>query len=127
MQDNSSLVEIAQLAKQLDADFRTSLRAARSNPCKEARLLEAMKPFLAQESQGACDSLIETMAMLNSAQELNKKTLLAESEIHPDGVYDIDSECLARKRKQPKPPARLATQNLMPLLLMMVMKKSPAD
>jgi len=91
-----------------------------SAPSNEARLLMAFKPFIGAESNKSVDDMINNLTLLETIKKLmppgkngayaikaaEAAEILtdpaAETEtdesIRPDGVYDVDRACLARRR-----------------------------
>jgi len=70
------------------------------NMPKEAALISAMKPFMAEHKHQQIDKLTDaliTMHTLNSMQS-DFPMQIAQAEaapgVHADGVYDIDSNCM---------------------------------
>lgn len=77
---------------------------------REIQLLNALKPFLVDNSSKSIDKIINAMCTLNTAQSINreikkcsanliseKNTISAASTnsatIHEDGIYEIDETC----------------------------------
>lgn len=82
---------------------------------KEIQLLNALKPFVADNSNKSIDKIISTMCTINTAQSIDREikkcsTALAPKEnsvsaaststtcntsttIHEDGIYEIDESC----------------------------------
>ena len=95
-------------------------RKVRKNPCKEARLLDALKPFVDVSNHETLEKTIEALYMIETLRGLssnipkvavapNQKTRAAslspqDSSVHTDGIYDIDERCFEHKRHQPLMP-----------------------
>jgi len=98
-------------------------KKARKNPCKEARLLEAMKPFMAEHQHHGINQALEALFMIETLQGL--KTSLPvptrsqaqisaaghDPSVHHDGIYEVDQDCLGRGGMQ---------HNMLPLLFAML-------
>jgi len=88
----------------------------RKNPPKEARLLEACKPFLPAEKHAALDHASRLFHALDTCKQVHSHlaaqsvrtmeaaeaaapprglpaSLAADPSVHRDGIYDIDSQC----------------------------------
>lgn len=93
---------------QIALDEHKELAAKESS--KEIQLLNALKPFLADNSNKSIDKIINTMCTLNTAQSINREikkcsaNLVSEENtinaastnsttIHEDGIYEIDETC----------------------------------
>ena len=107
--------------------INTENKKARKNPCKEARLLAALKPFMDPSNHAALDNAIDALYMAETFRGLTghlptprhhappRQTHAAhvqDASIHDDGVYDIDQRC-AQFKNQP---------SLTPIFLLMAMK-----
>jgi len=108
----------------------------RENPPKEARLLEAFKPFVPEEQHAALDKASQAILTLDACRrisgQMSAQVHTAEVDakappdpsIHKDGVYDIDSQCARKQGINPsaahsagQPPA-----TMMMLLMMFMME-----
>ena len=87
-------------------------KRARKNPCKEVRLLDALKPFMDAKNHQAVDKTIDALYMAETLRGLSAKlpnrppvrqhkpnasivNALADDSIHEDGIYDVDERCAA--------------------------------
>ncbi|MCL2576307.1 MAG: hypothetical protein FWE33_07710 [Defluviitaleaceae bacterium] len=94
----------------------------KKNPCKNTRLLEALKPFVDNSTQQSLASAIDMLHTIQTIQGINKSVVganvapvrndgISTSSIHTDGIYDIDPVC-----------AGVAPQNnIFPMLLMFLL------
>ena len=98
-------------------------KRSRKNPNKEARLLEALKPFIPESNHHKLNNTIDAIHfmetvrgmqnMLPQRQAVPVKTLGVASvdpSVHEDGVYDFDEMCL----NSPK-------SNIVPIFMAMIM------
>ena len=87
---------------------------ARQNPGKEARLLEAMKPFVDTRRHGALERAIDALHTMETLRGLNKQMprpvyqaqaqtqalrrpgvdFVQDASVREDGVYDVDDRCM---------------------------------
>jgi len=104
---------------------------SRKNPGKEARLLEAIKPFVDTRRHDALERAIDALHTMETLRGLNKQMprpvyqaqtppqtlrrtegdFVQDASVREDGVYDVDDRCMGF-RGQP---------TLMPLLMFMAM------
>lgn len=100
--------------------FAAENKKVRKNPCKEVRLLDAVKPFLDvgrhEMLERAVDALYMAETFRGLAGQMPQATLRSSGAQEGDGVYEVDEGCLAMTR-QP---------TLVPLLALMAMMKSKA-
>jgi len=76
----------------------------RENPSKEVRLLQAIRPFMPYSRQEQLSKSIDMLYNIETAKSLStnissksqKPLKIAEidNSVHPDGVYDIDKNCM---------------------------------
>ena len=99
-------------------------KKARKNPSKEARLLEAIKPFVDAGSHSTIERAVDLLYMIETLRGLTgqmpgqayvpprgTRGMQQDNSSHADGVYDVDERCVEHSRQ----PA------LMPLLVLMAM------
>jgi len=96
-------------------------KKARKNPCKEARLLDALKPFMDDKNHQAVDKTIDALYMAETLRGLSANlpvrtpirqhkpassfvNALADDSVHEDGIYDVDARCAAYAGKPPLSP-----------------------
>ena len=91
-------------------------KKARKNPCKEARLLAALKPFVDARSHSNLEKAIDVLYMAETFRGLTgnmpkpqnfRQTMAAnvqDASVHGDGVYDVDQQCIEFKRQSPFAP-----------------------
>ena len=101
---------------------------ARTNPSREARLLDAIKPFVDARQHDALDRTIDTIYLMQTLQGLRRHmpqqqaalpvpphtdiyAAAHDPSIHNDGIYDIDDRCVEQHRHSP----------LMPIFVMLAM------
>lgn len=103
----------------------TENKRARKNPSREARLLEAMKPFMDKRNHRAVDKAIDALHMMETFKGLTKQMPkqhyaprgqtraagIEDASTHQDGIYDVDERCANYKGQA----------SLTPILLMMAM------
>ena len=86
---------------------------SRKNPNKEARLLAALKPFVAKEAHKKLDEVVDAIHLMETMRGLKEhlpkpKAVTAQNipqpedapkdpSVHPDGVYNIDEDCMKNK------------------------------
>ena len=104
----------------INAILRQQHQNSLSNPSNSMRLLVAMKPFMREESHERIDQIVQSMAFVETMQTIftsvSGNALAADADfaldfdsdsninrdtdsIHDDGVYDLDKNCLAKKRE----------------------------
>jgi len=102
-------------------------KRAKKNPTREARLLEALKPFMDNKSHDAVNKTIDMLHMMETMRGISAQlpknayeakghdtTLQAgsgDASLRADGVYDIDEKCMEHK----------AQPSLMPIFAMMAL------
>jgi hypothetical protein len=106
-------------------------KKARKNPTREARLLDALKPFMDRKSHDAVNKTIDMLHMMEtlrgiSAQlpknafvprshDYNREAPVAaasgDASLRADGVYDVDEKCMEHK----------AAPGLMPIFAVMAL------
>jgi len=96
---------------------------SRKNPNKEARLLAALKPFVASHAHKKLDEVVDAIHMLETMKGLKghlpaPKAVQAQNipqpegppkdpSVHTDGIYDIDQDCM-KNRTNPLIPFFMA-------------------
>jgi len=106
-------------------------KRVKKNPCKNTRLLEALKPFVGRDAQHSLTSTIDILHTIQTIQGMTKQIppqSLATSEqardsistnsVHPDGIYDIDSACVGFAPQNPN-----SSQNFMMMLMLMLLMR----
>lgn len=98
---------------------------SRKHPSKEAKLLEAMRPFIPHYHHDRLNQAIDSICMMDTIKKLSssmpKPTISAmevgipQSSIHDDGIYNIDEKCLRNKHKPTIAPI---------LLVLMLMQRA---
>jgi len=89
-------------------------KKARKNPGREARLLDALKPFMDAKTHEAADRTINMLFMMETFRGLSSQlprgayvppkpmaqlsTAVQESSLRDDGIYDMDERCLQHKK-----------------------------
>ena len=109
---------------------------ARQNPPKEARLLEAWKPFLPKEKHEAIDRCVEFFLAHDACRKLSESISMAapphiraasvggDPSIHHDGVYDVDTQC-ARPQGQTANRAAQPTPTVWALVMLLMLADTP--
>ncbi len=67
----------------------------KNNRPKEIELLYALKPFIPHEKYVMVDKLAESIMVMKTIAGLQAEM---DKSMHADGVYDIDTNCLADKK-----------------------------
>jgi len=114
---------IAPITKAIAAENKR----ARKNPTREARLLDALKPFMDHKSHDAVNKTIDMLHMLETMRgisaQLPKNAYVpaagatpvaaasGDASVHGDGVYDVDEKCMEYK----------AAPSLMPIIAVMAL------
>ncbi len=118
---NNAFLHISNMFKdkyinKIDAEVKNILKDIQNNPSKEINLLNAIKPFLKEDSHVNIDNTINFLQKVylinNISQNINQNTVQKEdnkqedlvcisavekaedSSIKEDGVYDIDENCI---------------------------------
>jgi len=101
-------------------------KRVRKNPTREARLLDAMKPFIDYRSHDTVNKTIDMLNMMETLRNLSPQMpqnayvpkrhvgITATSEdasLRNDGVYDVDERCAEYKN----------TPNLAPIIAMIAL------
>jgi len=102
-------------------------KRARKNPTREARLLDALKPFMDHKSHDAVNKTIDMLHMMETLRGIsaqlpksaytpmnhvpNLAAASGDASLRDDGVYDVDEKCMEYKQ----------TPNLMPIFCMMAL------
>ena len=136
MSDQNPVYEIAEILsdqKGLQQDFMVSLQqyckekyldkmkqtvsacfeSAKSVPCREVRLMNAMKDFMPESRHSNLDQLIHTFTAMQVYNGIRKDLLQSRLDhhtvktagveaasdpcVHSDGIYDVDDACLLQK------------------------------
>lgn len=86
--------------KKIQEEIENRREKIKTNRPKEIELLYALKPFMPQEKNFMIDKIAESMMMVKTLtgmqSEIKNKNHEGES-IHSDGIYDVDTNCLAAK------------------------------
>ena len=88
-------------------------KKVRKNPTREARLLDALKPFMDHKSHDAVNKTIDMLNMMETLRgitsQLPKKAYVpmermppvaaasGDASLRADGVYDVDEKCMEHK------------------------------
>ena len=103
-------------------------KKAKKNPTREARLLEALKPFMDHKSHDAVNKTIDMLHMMETLRGISAQLPKAayvpaaahassvaaasrDASMHDDGVYDVDDKCMEYK----------SAPSLMPIFAMMAL------
>ena len=102
-------------------------KKVRKNPSREARLLEAVKPFMDGERHPALNRAIDALHMVETLRGLSDQMPksvhltpkgitaaglgLGGGSVHEDGIYDMDERCASHQGQMP----------LMPIFVVMAM------
>ena len=106
-------------------------KRVRKNPTREARLLDALKPFMDHKSHDAVNKTIDMLHMMetfrgitaqlpknayvprnrNYESETSVAAASGDASLRADGVYDVDEKCMEHK----------AAPSLMPIFAVMAL------
>jgi len=93
---------------QLALDEQTDIVS--KNTPREIKLLDALKPFMEENSHSNIDKMIAMIYKVNTAKNINTEIQKCsaidktnnnsdiESTIHADGIYELDNKCAANTR-----------------------------
>ncbi len=115
MLDNIS----SEISKILQEAIKVEQKKFNECPPREVEFLNALKPFADARGQSSMDKVIDMYRTMSTAKNLqdelkhslkssgfkdNRNVRVAsihqhDSSIHEDGIYDIDTSCLQRKKK----------------------------
>ena len=114
---------IAPITKAIAAENKR----VRKNPTREARLLDALKPFMDHKSHDAVNRTIDMLHMMETMRGITAQLPSAayvprgpaapvtaasgDASLRADGVYDIDEKCMEHK----------AAPSLMPIFAVMAL------
>ncbi len=98
----------------LNSVISAEINKQKTNPSDELRLLYAIKPYAKNLKGGIMDNVIEAAAVAKAIDSIRGK-LPSESKIvaaaavnlpsvNPDGIYDVDNECLIKTVSKEAPP-----------------------
>jgi hypothetical protein len=114
----------------LDNEFKRCHKSCLQNPCKEAKLIQAVKAFVPVENHKSLESLTDALILMQTLQSIqseirimannkadtNEKKSVNEKDvsvqslktvkdpetaIHPDGIYEMDETCLIARQNYP--------------------------
>ena len=69
-----------------------------AEPPKEVALLRSLKPFMAEQTHERIDRMVDALIMFDTISKIRADN----NAIHPDGVYEMDYDCLSEKsQKEP--------------------------
>ena len=81
--------------QKIEEEVENQRLQVKKNRPKEVELLYALKPFITEDKYPIVDKVVETIIMMETIAGLQTQI---DSSMHRDGVYDIDTKCLADKR-----------------------------
>jgi len=93
----SEIYEISEYFKKLNDTFVHHHKGVAKDPPREVQLLRAMKAFMPEERHQNIDKMIDMMMLartMESIREEHNGRFLAQTSVHPNGVYDIDMNCV---------------------------------
>jgi len=114
------------------AAIRETHANARQSPPREARLLEAFKPFLPTEKHEAVNRCANLFLALDACKRVSgamaaeiqtASSAYGDPSVHPDGVYDIDAQCNPM-RVQAAARAARPSDAAMALLMLLIMEET---
>ena len=102
-------------------------KKARKNPTREARLLDALKPFMDHKSHEAVNKTLDMLHMMETLRGISAQlpenayvpggsaasveAASGDASLRTDGVYDVDEKCMEYK----------AAPSLMPVFAVMAL------
>ncbi|MCL2619700.1 MAG: hypothetical protein FWD97_02040 [Defluviitaleaceae bacterium] len=93
----SRILEATQMMKNLEQKSKH----ARRNPSKEAQLLHALKPFVPQANHKTLEDTMDFLHLLETLRSIGGNS------VHSNGIYDIDQECMSRRKKPFDTPSQI--------------------
>jgi len=94
----SEIYEMGEYFRKLNDTLVHHHKGVSKNPPREVQLLRAMKAFMPEERHPNMDSVIDVMMLtrtMESIRDERRGRQIAGASVHPDGVYDIDANCVA--------------------------------
>jgi len=92
----SGIYEMGEYFRELNDTLVAHQKEIAKNPPREIQLLQAMKAFMPEERHPNVDRVIDMMMLTRTIESMrseNNSRQLAQTSVHPDGVYDIDTKC----------------------------------
>ena len=125
----------------IKAAVQNENKRIKKNPCKNARLLEALKPFVDANVRQSLASTIDMLYTIQTIQgvtgvsagagmgmgasgalPLKSSGVSVQNSIHPDGIYDIDPVCAGIAPSSSSSANAVSTpMPMMPMMSMMLM------
>jgi len=119
---------VSPIQKAMDSESKR----IKKNPCKNTRLLEALKPFVDTSVQQSLSSTIDILHTIQTLQNMNKhlpqssqnlpikqSSISVQNSIHADGVYDIDPSC---GHQSETPQNASHSPSIVPLLMLLLLQ-----
>ncbi|MCD8158429.1 MAG: hypothetical protein LUD77_05915 [Clostridiales bacterium] len=98
----------------LGSIISSEINRQKTNPSDDLRLLYAIKPYAKNLGGNVMDNVIEAAAVVKAIDNIRgklpneTKTVAAAAvnlpSVNPDGVYDIDRECIIKTASESQPP-----------------------
>ncbi|MCD7905506.1 MAG: hypothetical protein LUG24_08070 [Clostridiales bacterium] len=98
----------------LNSIISSEINRQKTNPSDDLRLLYAIKPYAKNLGGGVMDNVIEAAAVVKAIDNIRGKlpaenqTVMAAAvnmpSVNPDGVYDVDRECLIKAAAEESVP-----------------------
>ena len=93
----SEIYEIGEYFKKLNDTLEEHHKGIAKSPPREVQLLRAMKAFMPEEQHPSVDKVIDMMMLTRTMESIREEyngRQSVQSSVHPDGVYDIDTNCV---------------------------------
>ena len=97
----SEIYEMSEYFRKLNDTFVEHHKGIAKTPPREVQLLRAMKAFMPEERHPNVDRVIDMMMLtrtMESIRDEQSRQQLAQASVHPDGVYDIDTNCISARK-----------------------------
>lgn len=94
----SEIYEMSEYFRKFNDTLVHHHKGVAKNPPPEVPLLRAMKAFMPEEKHQNVDRVIDVIMLTRTMESIHEEQhseRLAHASVHPDGVYDIDANCIA--------------------------------
>jgi hypothetical protein len=113
----SGIYEVGEYFRRLNSTLVQHHKSVSEDPPREVRLLQAMKAFMPAERHHKVDSIVDAILLAGTMDSIREERRLTRSginsgahsvfsrnentdgSVHPDGVYDIDANCVAGRNE----------------------------
>ena len=93
----SEIYQMSEYFKKLNDTLVEHQKGIAKKPPREVQLLQAMKAFMPEQQHPNVDKVIDMMILTQTMKSMRDEysgRQLAKESVHPDGVYDIDTNCV---------------------------------